>query len=87
MNPTILKRLAALEKRPAKPKAFDQFAIEQLALAETGLTRDQFKAKFGGVPGYAYLKMVKGDGSPHKPLPAEFNSPQDYYFAILKTHS
>lgn len=87
MKQSILKRLAALEKRPAKPKAFDQLAIERRALAETGLPREQFMVKFGSFPNWAYLKMVTGDGSPGKPIPSQYKDVKEYYFAILHKHS
>lgn len=87
MNQVILKRLIALEKRPSKPKQFDQLEFEQRALSETQLSREQFMAKFGGFPGYAYLKMIKGDGSPPKAIPQQYRTPQEYYFKILKNRA
>ena len=84
MKQTILKRLAALEKRPAKPKAFDRLAIERLALAETGLTREHFTLKFGSFPNWAYLKMITGDGTPRKPIPPQYKDAKEYYFALIQ---
>lgn len=84
MKQSILKRLAALEKRPAKPKAFDQLAIEQRALAETGLTREQFMLKFGSVPNWAYLEMITGRAASKRPIPPQYRSAAEYYFAILR---
>lgn len=84
MNQATLKRLVALENRPVKPKQVDQQTFERSALSETQLSREQFIAKFGGFPAYAYLKMIKGDGSPAKPIPQQYRTPQEYYFKILK---
>ena len=80
----IMKRLAALEKRPRKPKPFDRQSYEEQTLRTLGLSREQFLARYGDFPVYAYLTMIKGDGTPPRPIPPQYKGPQDYYLNLLK---
>lgn len=84
MTTTLMKRLAALEKRSRKPKPFDKQNYEEQTLRTLGLSREQFLARFGDISTYAYLTMIKGDGSPQRPIPPQYEGPQDYYFNLLK---
>ena len=84
MSVALDKRLAILEQRPAKRHLGDQAAWEEQTLIELCMTRDQFMAEYGGFPNYAYLKMKTPYGAPAEPLPAEYKSWGDYYFAMIK---
>lgn len=84
MTSLVMKRLVALEKRSRKPKPYDQQSCEEQILRKLGLTRERFLERHGSFPAYAYLKMVKGDGTPPKPIPPQYKGPQDYYFNLLR---
>lgn len=84
MTSLVMKRLVALEKRPRKPKLYDQQSCEEQILRELGLAREQFLERYGNFPAYAYLKMVRADGAPSRSIPPQYKGPQDYYFNLLK---
>lgn len=84
MSAALGKRLVALEKRPAKQRRHDQRAWEEKVLEEEDLTREQFIAKFGSFPNYAYRKMVTPNGAPPKPIPTKNKSAAECYFAMLR---